>query len=322
MMNNFVTVGELADFLGCPMIGERNKKIFGISLFQDSTDETLTYIPWKDINKINDIDAGAILTRASIGLPIHRNYIITKHEPYEMLAKTIQFLIDRKVYEFSYNNKPYISPMCKIGNYVTIGNNSVVDENTELFHGVVIGRNVKIGKNCRIGSNTVIGDETTIGDNTIIGACCNIGVENFEYQQTNNGWIKIPVVGSVLIEDCVEIGGNVVIEKGTIGKTIIKCNTQIDNLVQIGHEVKIGTNCHIVACVALAGWSEIGNNVTIYGQSAVCNSAKVNDNVVLLGRTGVDKDVKENQIVSGFPAQEHKQEMKFQAYLRKLFRNK
>lgn len=115
-MNNFVTVGELADFLGCPMIGERNKKIFGISLFQDSTDETLTYIPWKDINKINDIDAGAILTRASIGLPIHRNYIITKHEPYEMLAKTIQFLIDRKVYEFSYNNKPYI---CSYFDFIT-----------------------------------------------------------------------------------------------------------------------------------------------------------------------------------------------------------
>lgn len=319
-MRHFVTAGELAEHLQCPIIGDRDKKIYGIALFHECTDEMLTYVPVKDIDKIHSIQAGVILTKASFGLPIHRNYIITRDEPYHVLARTVQFLIDKNIYACASPDKPVVSPNCKISDRVTIGNGTVISDCTELSPGVVIGENVKIGSHCRIGSNTVIGSGTIIGDNTIIGSCSCIGTENFEYQQTRTGWIKIPAVGDVRIGDNVEIGGNVVIEKGTIGTTIIGDHTQLENLIQIGHETKIGSHCHIVACTALAGWSEIGNHVTIYGQAGVCNRAKVGNNVVILGRSGVDKDIKDDQIISGFPAQAHTQEMKFQAFLRKLFR--
>ena len=321
-MKNFVEVGELAEYLHCSVLGDKNKKICGISLFEESTENELTYVPYDKIDKITEIKAGAILTKASIGLPLHRNYIVTRCDPYALLAQTIQFLIYNGLYDISNQNKPQISERCQLGEFVSVGNGSFIDSNTVLSSGVVIGENVNIGSDCFIGANTVIGSDTVIGDNTEIGACCNIGTENFEYYQTPEKWIKIPVVGNVRIGENVRIGGNVVIEKGTIGTTIIGSNTQIENLVQIGHEVKVGENCHIVACTALAGWAEIGSHVAIYGQSAVSNRIKIGTNTVLLARSGVDKSISENQIVSGFPAQNHKQEMKYQAFLRRLFRRK
>ncbi len=320
-MKNYITVGTLAEYLHCPVLGNKEKKIYKISLFEESTEDSLTYVPYDKIDRIAEIKAGAILTKASIGLPLHRNYIVTRHDPYALLAQTVQFLIYHELYHVPNQEKPRISASCQIGKFVSIGNGSVIEADTVISDGVVIGENVRIGNDCFIGANTVIGSDTVISDNTDIGACCNIGTENFEYYQTPDRWIKIPAVGRVEIGQSVRISGNVVIEKGTIGITRIGSYSQIDNLVQVGHEVKIGENCHIVACVALAGWAEIGNHVTIYGQSAVSNRIKVGDNAVLLARSGVDKDIAENQIVSGFPAQNHQQEMRFQAFLRKLFKS-
>ena len=171
-----------------------------------------------------------------------------------------------------------------------------------------------------IGANTVIGDHCTIGDDVQIGTCCSIGTENFEYHKFQDEWRKIPAIGTVSIGNHVRIGGNVVIEKGTIGKTTIGDFTQIDNLVQIGHEAKIGIQCHIVSLVAIAGWAEIGNYVDIYGQSAISNYVKIGDYSILLARSGVDKNVDQNMVISGFPAQQHRNELKYQAFLRKRFR--
>lgn len=321
-MNNsiFVTAQELAECLDCNVLGDKNKKVYAIALMNDSTEETLTYVPSKKIDDINHIKAGIILTKASIGLPLHRTYIVTRHEPYELLAKTINCLISKGLYCNKSNEQPVIAESAKISKNVIIENGAVIGNETTLSAGVVIGENVVIGNNCLIGANTVVGSNTIIEDGVSIGSCCSIGTENFEYCKERQGWSKIPVIGNVCIRNNVIIGGNVVIEKGTIGTTTIGAYTQIENLVQIGHEVKTGSNCHIVSCVALAGWSEIGNNVDIYGQAAVSNNVKVGDNSILLARAGVDKTIKENSVVSGFPAQEHIKEMRFQAFLRNLFR--
>lgn len=315
----YITVDELAEHINCQVIGDKEKKIFGISLYQDSNDDVLTYVPYKKINIIDNIKAGTVITRASIGLPLHRNYIITRHDPHEILADVIDFMVQKGLYCTKNYDKPVISESAKVNNAV-IGNGSVIGNNTVFSHGVVIGENVTIGDNCFIGANTVIGDNCIIGENSSFGACCSIGTENFEYHKFRDGWKKIRAVGSVSVGDNVIIGGNVVIEKGTIGITSIGDFTHIENLVQVGHEVKIGTHCHIVACVAIAGWAEIGNNVDIYGQTAISNYVKIGDNSVLLAKTGADKNIASNMVVSGYPAQNHRQELRYQAFLRKLFR--
>lgn len=316
----FVTVGELADYLDCPVIGNKNKKLYGLSLYRESTEDTLAYIPSNKIDVIKDIHAGAILTRSSFGLQLHRNYIITREDPYLRLADAVSFFIDKGCYCTCGKEEPKISKTARVVQFVAVGKGSEVGDDTTLLSGVILGENVRIGSNCTIGPNTVIGDNTIIEDHVIIGSCCSIGTENFEFCKNGNRWVKIPTVGNVLIHHNVYIGGNVVIEKGTIGTTEIGAYTQIENLVQIGHEVRIGEHSHIVACAAIAGWADIGSHVDIYGQAAVGNAVKVRDYAVLLARSGVDKPVNEGKIVSGFPAQSHHTEMRFQAFLRKLYR--
>ncbi len=301
MKEFFITAGELAEYLNCKILGDKGKKIYGIALMQDSTENTLTYVMSDKRDRIQDCNAGVILTTASIGLPLYRTYIFTNQEPYYMLNDVICYMMNKGLYCNNENYKPIIADSAVISQNVVIGNGSV------------------IGENCFIGANTVIGDNTIIEDNVYIGTCCSVGTENFEFCKTEHGWSKIRAVGNVHICHNVFIGGNVVIEKGTVGTTFIGAYTQIDNLVEVGHECRIGENCHIVACTALAGWAEIGNNVDIYGQSAISNNVKVGNGAVLLARAGVDKNIKDNAIVSGFPAREHKTEMRCQAFLRKLY---
>ena len=301
MKEFFITAGELAEYLNCKILGDKGKKIYGIALMQDSTENTLTYVMSDKRDRIQHCNAGVILTTASIGLPLYRTYIFTNQEPYYMLNDVICYMMNKGLYCNNENCKTLIADSAVISQNVVIGNGSV------------------IGENCFIGANTVIGDNTIIEDNVYIGTCCSIGTENFEFCKTEHGWSKIRAIGNVRICHDAFIGGNVVIEKATIGTTLIGAYTQIDNLVEVGHECRIGENCHIVACTALAGWSEIGNNVEIYGQAAVSNNVKIGDGAVLLARTGADKNIPENMIVSGFPAREHKTEMRSQAFLRKLY---
>ena len=297
----FVTAGELANYLNCKVIGDRQKKIYGIALMNDSSEDMLTYMTKDKIGNIDSIKAGVILIKATIGLPFDRTYIVAVSEPYTLLGETINFLISKGLYRTESNQEPVIS------------------ESARISKGAVIENGAVIGDNCFIGANTVIGCNTVIENNVHIGSCCSIGTENFEYCKKKQGWSKIPVIGGVRICSNVIIGGNVVVERGTIGTTFIGENTQIENLVQVGHECKIGENCHIVACTALAGWCEIGRNVDIYGQCAVSNNIKVGDNAVLLAKSGVDKNIKENTVVWGTPAQEYRKEMRFQAFLRRMF---
>lgn len=316
----YVTVGELAEHLNCPFLGDSDKKIYGIALYHESNENTLTYIPSDKIDIIPEVNASAILTQSSMGLQLHRNYIVTRHNPYFLLKDTINFMIEKGLYNQHNGNNFEISNSAVVSSTANIGNGSHIGNNTRIASGVIIGENVIIGANCSIGSNTVIGDNVIIDDNVIIGSCCCIGTENFEFCKYNQEWFKIPVIGSTHICNNVIIGGNVVVERGTIGTTEIGEYTQIENLVQIGHEVKIGKQCHIVACVAIAGWAEIGDYVEIYGQAAISNRVRVGDYSILLARAGADKDIKAKSIVSGNPAQNHRQEMQFQAFLRRLFR--
>lgn len=318
----YIKAGALAEYLHCPILGDRNKKIFHIALYQESDDASVTYVPYNLIDKIPEIQAGTIITTSSFGLPLHRNYIISRHDPHEMLSDVICFLIKNGLYGVKSQEKPAISKNSTISDNVSIGNGTVIGNHVVLSPGVVIGENVTIENGCSIGANTIIGDYCSIGSETYIGACCNIGTENFEYHKLESGWRKIPAVGNVQIGSNVKIGGNVVVERGTIGTTQIGDFTQIENLVQIGHEAKIGARCHIVACVAIAGWAEIGDCVDIYGQSAIGNHVKIGDGSILFARTGADKNIQSNSVVSGFPAQNHQQELRYQAFLRKLFKKR
>tara|TARA_A100001015_G_scaffold316610_1_gene431374 strand:- start:1242 stop:2201 length:960 start_codon:yes stop_codon:yes gene_type:complete len=253
------------------------------------------------------------------------NQLVAKNSR-KSLALAIQFFYAEKLsLNFSIQSlKPIadsarVSKLAKIGHFVSVGIDSFVDENTVLMNNVFVGDNCKIGKNCVIYPNVTILAGSIIGDNCIIHSGTVIGSDGFSYAQDNNLYLKVPHIGIVEIGDQVEIGSNVAIDRACLDKTIIKSGSKIDNLVHIAHNCDIGSNTAIAAQTGMTGGTKIGDNVMIAGHVAIDNS-EIGNNVIILGKSGVTKDISHNSMVSGFPARDHKIELKEKARLKKLLK--
>lgn len=207
-----------------------------------------------------------------------------------------------------------------IGAFSYIGKNCIIGENVQIYPHVFIGDNTKIGDNSIIYSGAKVQHDSIIGSNVIIQPGAVIGSDGFGFSQDKNGNnIKIPQLGNVIIEDDVEIGANTTIDRGSIGATLIKKGTKIDNLVQIAHNVNIGKNCILTAFVGISGSAKIGDNVKFGGQTGVVGHIEVASNITAAARTGITKDIKDgNQIIGGNPAIPIKEAHKQQIYIKEI----
>jgi len=197
------------------------------------------------------------------------------------------------------NKKKYKS--VKFGNNVLIGSNVKVGNNTIIGSNNIIEKNVIIGKDCIIGSGNII-KNTLLGDRVVIQDNCKIGQKGFGFIPLKGKNIKFPHIGSVIIDNDVEIASGCTIDRGSVDDTTIGQNTYLDNQVHIAHNVKIGKNCMIAGQVGFAGSTNVGDNVSIGGQAGLSGHLKIGHNVRIGGGSGVVKDIADNQIVMGYPA--------------------
>lgn len=205
--------------------------------------------------------------------------------------------------------------------------------------GVVIGANVHIGDRCHIGANAVIGAGVEIGDDCYIGPqttliCClignqviihggvRIGQDGFGFALGAEGHLKVPQLGRVLVEDNVEIGANTAIDRGTGPDTVIGAGTKIDNLVQIGHNVRLGRNCVIVSQVGISGSTTIGDFVMIGGQAGLAGHLNIGSGVQIAAQSGVMRDIEPGQKVGGSPASPFRNWMRGIAMIEKMSNKK
>ncbi len=218
----------------------------------------------------------------------------------------------------------YVSPSAILGKNVTVLPHAVIQDEARIGDGTIIYSGVYIGHESTVGSrtviyaNVVIRERCRVGSNCIIHSGTVIGADGFGFTTVNGKHHKIPQIGTVEIEDDVEIGANVTIDRARFDCTRIRKGTKIDNLVQIAHNVEIGENSFIIAQTAIAGSTKVGNNVILAGQSGVDGHLEVGSNVVIASRAGVTKNVPSNVVVSGFPAQPHDRELRLQASLRRV----
>ncbi len=239
-------------------------------------------------------------------------------------AEVLENLYKNNIYETGIHKTSNIHESCLIGNNcfiganVNIGQNTKIGNNNQILPGVVILGNVQIGNNNIIHSNCVIHENTTIKNNCVINANTVIGSEGFGFIPESGKWIKMPQKGGVIVHDSVEIGTNSCIDRPSVGHTIIGEGTKIDNLVQIGHGVKIGKNCAFAAQVGIAGGATIGDGVILAGQVGVNNRVKVGDNVIASSKCGIHCDVESGEIISGFPAMKNKSWLRSSAIFKKL----
>ncbi|MBD3225807.1 MAG: UDP-3-O-(3-hydroxymyristoyl)glucosamine N-acyltransferase [Caldithrix sp.] len=190
----------------------------------------------------------------------------------------------------------HIGPFTYIGPDVTIGKNTII------YPGSVILKKVSIGEKCLIYPNVSIREECEIGNRVIIQNGAVVGSDGFGFAPKGKEYIKIPQLGKVIVEDDVEVGANVTIDRATLGATIIKKGTKLDNLVQIAHNVVVGENSVVAAQSGIAGSSKIGQHAVIGGQVGVSGHITLGDNVTVAAQSGISKSVEDGMVLFGTPA--------------------
>ncbi len=220
--------------------------------------------------------------------------------------------------------KAVLARTVKLGKNVSIGPLSVIEDqvaigdNSAIYPQCYIGKNVTIGSHCVIYPQVVIREDCVIGDGVIIHPGSVIGADGYGYVTVNGKHEKIPQIGNVIIENDVEIGANVTIDRATIDSTRIGEGTKIDNLVHIAHNVEIGKGCLIIAQVGIAGSSKLGNYVVLSGQVAVKDHVEIAGGTIVGGQSGIIGDVKTKDILWGTPARNHREMLKLQALINRL----
>ncbi|MCA9461466.1 MAG: UDP-3-O-(3-hydroxymyristoyl)glucosamine N-acyltransferase [Nitrospira sp.] len=198
-----------------------------------------------------------------------------------------------------------IGPEVSIGALVSIGDRVQIGSRVTIHAGSHIGNDVVIGDDCMIYPNVALLDRCILGNRVILHSGTIIGSDGFGYAQLEGRHHKIPQLGNVIIEDDVELGANVTVDRGTFGSTTIKRGTKVDNQVQIAHNVVIGEDCILVAQVGIAGSTTLGKNVMIGGQAGLVDHITIGDNVRIAAGSGVTNDVTPGFIVGGRPAVDH-----------------
>lgn len=199
--------------------------------------------------------------------------------------------------------KSDVSKSAALGAYVVMEEGVSIGDNTVIYPFSYIGKNARIGKNCVIYPNVTIREEVVIGDRVIIHPGTVIGSDGFGYDIQKNGThFKVPQMGVVIIEDDVELGSCVTIDRARFAKTVIGKGSKIDNLCQIAHNVKIGPNCMIAAQSGISGSTELGRNVVFGGQVGVADHLKLGDFVVAGAKSGISKSYPSNTTLFWYPA--------------------
>ena len=207
-----------------------------------------------------------------------------------------------------------------VGAFAYIGEKVAIGNNTKIFPGVYIAENVSIGNNTTIHAGVKIYEDCIIGNDVVIHAGTVIGSDGFGFApQPDGSYQKVPQIGNVIIEDQVEIGANTTIDRATMGSTIIKKGVKLDNLIQIAHNVEIGSQTVIAAQTGISGSTKLGQKIMIGGQAGIAGHLTIANGVKIAGGAGVTKNLDgEGKSYAGFPAEDAKQSLKAQVYTRQL----
>jgi UDP-3-O-[3-hydroxymyristoyl] glucosamine N-acyltransferase len=302
------TLKEIAEFVEGELVGDDTIVIRGVAGIKEACEGDITFAANpKYFPLIEKTHASAIITYRDVEKV--SKPIIRTDNPSLAFTKVVSFIAPSQVKhpkgihptailgkELSLGNEVAIGPYAVIEDNVSIGDKSIV------YSGCYVGRYTTIGTNALIYSNVSILEHVSIGNRVVIQSGTVIGSDGFGFVTIDGIHHRIPQVGRVVIEDDVEIGANVAIDRARFDKTVIGRGTKIDNLVHIAHNVIIGQNCFIVAQVGISGSASVGNNVILAGQVGLVGHINIGDNAVVMAQSGVSKSIPPGTTVWGYPA--------------------
>jgi len=305
-------LGDLAGATGCRLDGAADVEIRGVRSLEEAGPEDLSFVAREAyLSRLAGSRAGAVIVGEGWS-PVDRSALRTRN-PYLALARALALLQPGREIEPGIHPtavvgpEAAISPLATVGPLCLIGRAASLGDHTVLEGQVAVGEGVRIGNHCRLAPQVVLRDGVQLGDRVIIHSGTVIGADGFGYARDGARYVKIPQVGRVVIEDDVEIGANVAIDRATLGETRIGRGTKIDNLVQIAHNVQVGADTVIVAQVGISGSTRIGARVTLAGQVGIVDHVEIGDDVIVGSQAGVSKDIPPRSVVLGAPAIPHQE---------------
>jgi UDP-3-O-[3-hydroxymyristoyl] glucosamine N-acyltransferase len=283
---------KIAEFLDAQLVGAGDVEISGAASLENAQTGEISFV--EKAENIKETNASALLVPHDFDIEISCSVIKVKN-PKLAFAKIAAVLHPPKNRAPGIHKSAIIAENAEIGKgiyigaFATIGENSKIGDRTQILAGAKIGDNVKIGDGCVIHPNVFIEDDCTIGNNVILHSGVAIGADGFGYVRGGflDGYVKFPQIGTVVIEDDVEIGANSCVDRGSLGMTRIGRGTKIDNLVQIAHNVQIGERVIIAAQTGISGSTVIESDCVIGGQVGMGDHATVKSGAIIGSQAGV-----------------------------------
>jgi UDP-3-O-[3-hydroxymyristoyl] glucosamine N-acyltransferase len=323
-------LGTLADLharVGGRLVGNGDVPIARISAIDEATPDALTFATdEKYFAAALASKAGAVLVDASVPFDdasATKPLLVIENAR----AALASFLATLKTPR---PRGPFLHPSA------VVEDGAVVGERVYIGAHAYVGAHAKIGDGCTISPQAYVGNDASIGEETwlhpqaivhercVVGARnvlhsgCVIGSEGFGWAFIEGRLERIPQVGNVVLGDDVEIGANTCVDRAQTGSTTIGEGTKIDNLVQIGHNCRIGKHCAIASLTGFAGSTSVGDYVKVGGQVGTRGHMHIGSRATIAGRGGVFGDVPEGAMVSGYPARDHREALRTEAYIRKI----
>jgi UDP-3-O-[3-hydroxymyristoyl] glucosamine N-acyltransferase len=319
-------LSDIARVLGLTLDSVPDRTVERVANLEEAADTDLSYINSdRFVDRFVASKAGVILAPISLKLPDSAATLLRVPDAELAIGKVLE-LFAPKIHAPT----PGIHSSAVIADDAVLGDDVSIGPNVTICHGARIGNRTVLCANVFIGQNSSVGDDSIlhpnvvlreyveVGNRVIIHASSVLGTDGFGYRWNGKAHIKIPQIGTVVVEDDVEIGSCTCIDRAKFGQTRVGRGTKIDNLVQIGHNVKIGMHCILCGQAGIAGSTVLGNGVIMGGGSAARDHVKIADGTMVAARGGVGSNTAQGEVLAGFVGINHKQWLREQAALRKL----
>jgi UDP-3-O-[3-hydroxymyristoyl] glucosamine N-acyltransferase len=304
------TLGDLAAVVGGTVEGDASLIITGVAGIQEAQNGHITFVAHpRYLQSLKTAKASAVIL--DLTMPADRPAIRVE-QPYRAFAILLTLFHPRPRPKPGIMQPVMLGERVQVGQdvtlcpFVTVGDDVWIGNRAVLYPGVFVGPGSSIGDDTVVFANATIYDHISIGRRVIIHAGAVLGSDGYGYIQDSDGrHYKIPQVGGVRVEDDVEIGANVCIDRATVGETIVRRGTKIDNLVHIAHNVEVGEDNLLLAQVGISGSCRLGSHVTLAGQVGLSDHVTIGDHATVIAQSGIAKDVEPHAVMAGSIAMPH-----------------
>jgi UDP-3-O-[3-hydroxymyristoyl] glucosamine N-acyltransferase len=306
------TLADLARLGQAQLLPEAHmdRQFLDVSTLQDAGPEQVSFFDNRKYQSLFlESNAGAcVVSPEFVGRGPKGMELLISNNPYKTYARIAQAFYPRELVETSYcHPSAIVDPTAKIGSPCHISAGVVIGAGVEIGAGtlieenVVIKNNVTVGTDCQIMSNVTL-SHCMVGNRVVIYPGVRVGQPGFGFAPDALVPVKVPQLGRVIIEDDVEVGANSAIDRGALGDTVIGTGTMIDNLVQIGHNVRTGRGCVIVSQVGISGSTVLSDYVQLGGQAGIAGHVRIGKGAKVAAKAGVMRDISPGEAVGGIPA--------------------